>query len=223
MRADQHLIVVAPHPDDETLALGGTIYDHLRAGGSVEIVAVTDGEGADDRADREARAALALRRDEERRDALVRLGADRVPVTRLGLPDRDVSGHELLLPPELQRIFIAARREFPACVVALPWRDDPHADHRATARAGLEAAVRAGVDYVETPIWALYHLQWRRRLPPARLRRVAISRQAAAAKRAALRCFTSQLELLPGGRGPVLPHDFVERFADGHEVILTSA
>ena len=145
MRADRHLIVVAPHPDDETLALGGTIYDHLRAGGSVEIVAVTDGEGADDRADREARAALALRRDEERRNALVLLGADRVPVTRLGLPDRDVSAHQLLLAPELQRIFIAARREFPACVVALPWRDDPHADHRATARAGLEAAVRAGV------------------------------------------------------------------------------
>ena len=118
---------------------------------------------------------------------------------------------------------MAAQRAFPACVVALPWREDPHEDHRATARAGLEAAVRAGVGYVEVPIWAWYHPAWRRRLPPARLRRLAISRQAAAAKRAALGCFTSQLELLPDGRGPVLPRDFVERFAGRHEVILTSA
>jgi LmbE family N-acetylglucosaminyl deacetylase len=223
MRADRHLIVVAPHPDDETLALGGTIYDHLRAGGSCEIVAVTDGEGADDRAGREARAVLALRRDQERRNALALLGADRVTVKRLRLPDRDVSAHEPLLVDELQRIFVGARRSFPACVVALPWRDDPHADHRATSRAGLAAAVRAGLGCVETPIWAWYDLQWRRRLPPAGLRRVAISPAGAVAKQAALRCFTSQLELLPGGRGPVLPHDFIERFAGGHEVIVTSA
>ena len=33
MNPERHLIVVAPHPDDETLGIGGTIHDHLRSAG----------------------------------------------------------------------------------------------------------------------------------------------------------------------------------------------
>jgi LmbE family N-acetylglucosaminyl deacetylase len=220
MNPDQHLIVVAPHPDDETLGLGGTIHDHLRGAGSAEIIAVTDGEAADDMAGREARAAVASRRQLERRTALALLGAAGVSFTRLRFPDRDVALHEPRLAEALRQGFLAASRVHTRCLVALPWRDDPHADHRAAARAAIDAAAGTGLDYVEIPIWAWYDRRCRQRLPPSRVRSMTISPSAREAKRAALRCFTSQLEPLPGGRGPVLPSDFLEAFAGDYELIL---
>jgi LmbE family N-acetylglucosaminyl deacetylase len=220
MSPDQHLIVVAPHPDDETLGLGGTIHDHLQDAGSAEIIAVTDGEAADDMAGREARAELARRRQQERRAALALLGAAGVRVTSLRFPDRDVVLHEPRLAEALRQSFLAAGRIHTGCLVALPWRDDPHADHRATARAGIEAAARTGLGYVEIPIWAWYDRAFRERLPPSRIRSMTISAAAREAKRAALRCFTSQLEPLGDGRGPVLPGDFLDAFGGDHEVIL---
>jgi LmbE family N-acetylglucosaminyl deacetylase len=40
-----HLMVFAPHPDDETLGAGGLIERVLKAGGKVRVVFMTDGEG----------------------------------------------------------------------------------------------------------------------------------------------------------------------------------
>ena len=40
------IVVVSPHPDDETLALGGLLHDLAGRGWRVSLVAVTDGEGA---------------------------------------------------------------------------------------------------------------------------------------------------------------------------------
>ena len=37
------IIVVAAHPDDEVLGVGGTIQKHIRAGHSVNIIYITDG------------------------------------------------------------------------------------------------------------------------------------------------------------------------------------
>src|SRR6185436_8859728 len=38
-------VVVAPHPDDETLAAGGLIQRILRTGGTVRVVVLTAGDG----------------------------------------------------------------------------------------------------------------------------------------------------------------------------------
>lgn len=42
--ADTTLLVVAPHPDDETLCCGGVIQRVLRAGGRVSVVWITSGD-----------------------------------------------------------------------------------------------------------------------------------------------------------------------------------
>ena len=44
--ADTSLLVVSPHPDDETLCCGGTIQRVLRAGGRVTVVWLTSGDAA---------------------------------------------------------------------------------------------------------------------------------------------------------------------------------
>ena len=215
-----HLIVVAPHPDDETIALGGTIHDHLRRGGSCQIVAVTEGEAADNQASPEERAALALRRAAERAAALETVGAGAAGVDRLRYPDREVHAHLRTLERELAELFADALRGRESCLVVLPWREDPHDDHRACASAGVPAAIHAGVPYVEMPIWGWYDDQARRRLPSGRTWRLRISDAAGDRKRAALRCFRSQFELLPGSRGPVLPEGFFNAFDTGYEVLL---
>src|SRR6266852_506851 len=40
------VVVVAPHPDDETLGVGGMLHDLSARGWRVTVVAVTDGEAA---------------------------------------------------------------------------------------------------------------------------------------------------------------------------------
>jgi LmbE family N-acetylglucosaminyl deacetylase len=94
--AGTRLVVVAPHPDDETIAAGGLIQRVLGAGGTVDVVVVTDGDGYV-----EAAAALTghdqptapdfvalgrTRRDEELAAAAV-LGVPTGHVHFLGYPD----------------------------------------------------------------------------------------------------------------------------------------
>jgi len=220
MIGERHLIVVAPHPDDETFALGGTIYDHLRNGGTCEVVAVTAGESADERAGRASRRRMAERRRAERASAMVALGADGITITELHLPDRGVTAHAEALTRTLAELFARRGRRFRHCLVAAPWRNDPHADHIAAGAAAVKAAGLTGSACIETPIWAWYRPDWRSRLPRSRTHHLPISEGALTAKRAALQCFASQLEPLPGGRGAVLPSDFVEAFSGTSEVIL---
>src|SRR3954468_23450678 len=40
------VLVVAAHPDDETIGCAGAIAAHLRAGDEVEVLIVTDGRGS---------------------------------------------------------------------------------------------------------------------------------------------------------------------------------
>src|SRR5436309_3449421 len=67
-------LVIAPHPDDETLGCGATIARKTAAGTSVHVVVVADGSrghATDDLADHSG---LAARREAECRAALARLG-----------------------------------------------------------------------------------------------------------------------------------------------------
>ena len=76
------LVVVAAHPDDETLGAGGFLHAARAAAAQIELVVATDGEAAFGAADR--RAAPAGGRTAA---ALGELGLGDVPVHRLGLPD----------------------------------------------------------------------------------------------------------------------------------------
>jgi LmbE family N-acetylglucosaminyl deacetylase len=90
------LLVVAPHPDDETLAAGGVIHRVVSSGGSVRVVWLTSGdafaEGVEtknkikDPRPRDYRSYGTLR-EGEARNALTMLGLDRKALTFLGFPD----------------------------------------------------------------------------------------------------------------------------------------
>ncbi len=78
-----HIVVVSPHPDDETLGVGGTLQVLVGAGARLELLAVTDGVASHPHV-----AELAVRRRRELRCALGRLG----PHPEDGHTDHDAAG-----------------------------------------------------------------------------------------------------------------------------------
>lgn len=139
-RPGARLMVLAPHPDDESLAAGGLIQRALSHGASVTVVFITDGEnnpwpqralerriwiGAGQRA------RWGERRRGESAAALHALGAADVNVHRLGWPDGAVTWKLLddtaSMLGALRALIV---RERPT-VLVLPDLVDRHPDHSA--------------------------------------------------------------------------------------------
>ncbi len=89
----KRILVVAPHPDDEVLATGGVIQEHVRKGHVVKIILVTCGDG-------QRRGfflppkhfrRLGERRYSESLTALRMLGIPERRVIALGYPDRGIA------------------------------------------------------------------------------------------------------------------------------------
>ncbi|MGH8183327.1 MAG: PIG-L deacetylase family protein [Rhodanobacteraceae bacterium] len=134
------LMVLAPHPDDESLAAGGLIQRALARGAAVSVVYITDGENnpwpqrALERrvwiGPRE-HAAWAARRRAEADAALRALGAEGINVHRLGWPDGGVTWKLLdNTAAMLAALRALIERERPS-VLVLPDLVDRHPDHSA--------------------------------------------------------------------------------------------
>jgi LmbE family N-acetylglucosaminyl deacetylase len=102
--AQDHLLVVAPHPDDESLCCAGVMQQALRSGASVAVVWVTSGDGFEVDAmvvERSLRPrasgleSLARMRMAEARKAMTVLGVQPQKQYFLGYPDRGIA-HLLL-------------------------------------------------------------------------------------------------------------------------------
>ncbi|HEY2579023.1 MAG TPA: PIG-L family deacetylase [Streptosporangiaceae bacterium] len=202
-------VVVAAHPDDEVLGVGGAIALLAAAGTRLRLVAVTDGEyshaGAVDKT------ALARRRVAETAAALRVLGAQDAEVIRLRLPDTGVARHEEELTGLLRELTCG----FSICLA--PWPHDAHADHEAAGRA----ARRACPESLSYPVW-MWHwaLPGDPRVPWHRGLRVPLPPAVVAAKRAAIRCFASQFEPRRPSGQPVLLPCVVAHFSRSQEVLF---
>lgn len=78
----QRVVIVAPHPDDETIATGGVAQLHLNAGDQVISIIVTDGRNS--KAEGLSGDEMAARRRQEAEQAAETLGID---LCWLGLPE----------------------------------------------------------------------------------------------------------------------------------------
>ena len=87
---DRPFIVVAPHPDDESLACGGLIADACRQGLRGKVVIVSDGAGSHPNSKAYPPDRLRALREEEARQAGAELGLRPEDMLFLGLPDRFV-------------------------------------------------------------------------------------------------------------------------------------
>jgi LmbE family N-acetylglucosaminyl deacetylase len=209
------LVVVAPHPDDETLGLGATIAQLIAAGVSVQVVSVSDGEAALPGASPSDRARMAATRQHELRRAASLLSAPEP--TPLGLPDGQLAEYEDRLAELLVEILENAAVR-PWC--AATWRGDGHPDHEAVGRAAATACARTDAVLLEYPIW-MWH--WATPTDPAvpwgRARSSPTPDWAVVRKRLAAQCFRSQFES-SADSPPVLPSFVLPRLLAVGEVVF---
>ncbi|MGC5362301.1 PIG-L deacetylase family protein [Streptomyces sp. DT24] len=211
------VVVVAAHPDDEVLGVGGLISLLTESGVAVTVVSVTDGERSHPGSELVIPAELAGVRAMELREALAELGAPGAEVIRLKVPDTEVARHE-------EDVATALAALLPGAALCLaPWIGDVHGDHEAAGRAVLAAARTASVPCLMYPVW-MWH--WARpddpRVPWAAASRIRLPEATAARKRAAVGRFTSQTEAL--GPAPedaaVLPPEEIAHHLRAVEVVF---
>lgn len=196
------VMVIAPHPDDETLACGGTVVRLCEAGVRVRIVIVTDGSvhGAKE---------LAKIRQTEAQKAARKLGVSETDLVFLSYPDGKASEKSDQIAKDLAaQIWLCSPD-----IVFAPYRIDGHADHRAVARVveGLRENGKITARILWYPVWfwprgAMEHI-----MKPSLFRthrRMDIGAVDLMKKRDAFAVYRSQTQ----GAAPVLGKDFLASF-----------
>lgn len=151
LRGVGSVVVVAPHPDDETLGAGGLIATAADAGIPVHVLLVTRGERSHPDSPTVTPAELAPRRAAEFRAAL-RVLHPTAGATELDVPDGAVREHVDVLRAALEHRLAGAPR--PTLVVA-PWRGDGHRDHRIAGEVAEQVVdATPGTDLLAYPVWA---------------------------------------------------------------------
>ena len=151
--ASARVVLIAPHPDDESLAAGGLIQRAIGAGARVTIVVMTDGESnpwpqrvADGRMFIGAaeRAAWGRRRREEVRAAAAVLGVPPDSVRHAGMPDLGLTAALMRDPVASTEPLVSIFIETAPTLVIAPSIDDRHPDHSASYVLCQLALARAG-------------------------------------------------------------------------------
>ncbi|MDY7556037.1 bifunctional PIG-L family deacetylase/class I SAM-dependent methyltransferase [Cryobacterium sp. 10C3] len=155
------LIIVAAHPDDETLGAGGLLSGATRRGIPVDVLVLSDGEASHPESPTHSQGRLSRVRRTEVTDAVAHLA----PSARLhfaGLPDGDLERNReaaaralasVLGPPSSGAETITEGSAAGTWIVA-PWRADGHPDHALAGDVAAAGAAWSGARLLEVPIWA---------------------------------------------------------------------
>jgi LmbE family N-acetylglucosaminyl deacetylase len=216
------VVVIAPHPDDESLGCGALIAGTAELGLPVRIVVLSDGTGSHPQSALYPPVRLKIVREGEALRAALALGLSADAVSFMGLPDRHVPASGPAAERAAEQIASVARA-VDAGTLLVTWKHDPHCDHGAAH--AIACMARARLQHVRLrsfPIWG-----WT--LPPdhdvgeapARGVRLEIGDRLHA-KRAAILAHRSQTTGLIEDdlRGFRLKPDMIERFCSTPEIYL---
>ena len=155
-------VVIAPHPDDESLGCGGLLALLAQAGLPVWCVLVSDGTMSHPSSAKYPAPARQALRETELRRALAELGLNPHNLLTLNLPDGRVPGPGPAAGAAAgQQLTELLRQQRPATILC-PWRRDPPPHHPATSQ--LVQAALAQLPHppqlLEYVVWA-----WERSIP----------------------------------------------------------
>ncbi|MBN3948317.1 MAG: PIG-L family deacetylase [Nostoc sp. NMS7] len=145
------VLIVAPHPDDETLGCGGAIALLRSLNCDVQVLVISDGTLSHPRSRKYPADTLRCLREAETLSALKLLGVEVNHVTFWRMQDGSIS-------IQYQSVVASCRAyitEVAPQIIFLPWRYDPHADHRGTWKLihAVLHGLRLSPRLIEYPIW----------------------------------------------------------------------
>jgi LmbE family N-acetylglucosaminyl deacetylase/protein-L-isoaspartate O-methyltransferase len=215
------LLVVAAHPDDESLGAGGLMVRAHAAGIPVTVVVATAGEHSHPDSPTHSPERLAALRRVEVVQAVDEV-ASGARVLLLGLPDGALRSRVDVL----ERAIRDCLADHASALVAAPWRGDGHPDHTIAGEAAASAVRSVGGTLLEYPIWGWHWAEpsseeW----PWARARTVRLDREALCAKAAALSRHRSQVEPLSDAPGdePIVSETFSLHFSRPFETFFVES
>jgi LmbE family N-acetylglucosaminyl deacetylase len=146
-------LVLAPHPDDESLGCGGLIAAACQAGRPPLVAILTDGAGSHAGSRAWPPERLRAQRAQEVRAATAALG---LPPDRLLLLDQP-DAHAPLpgdagFAPLVSRLAGIATA-FGCDRILTTWEHDPHCDHQAAWHLAATVARQAGLRRIAYPVW----------------------------------------------------------------------
>jgi len=201
------LVMLAAHPDDETIGAGRLASMWARLVGPVIGVVATAGEACVDHVTTRPAEIAAIRMAEwQAATAILGLREGHA----LGLPDGGLERSHRALMEALHPVVTQVAREGQPVVLAAPWRHDPHPDHRAVGRAAAVVSRLLGVPLMEFGVWMSF---WSEpsSVAAAGQHLVVLDHDDRADRdhRAACACFVSQLTPLAPELTAVVPPDML--------------
>ena len=148
-------LVLAPHPDDESLGCGGLIQYLVSQNEQVYVCLVTSGDASHPNSIKYAAEKLADLREKEAIAACKFLGIDATHIIFLRAPDSLLENlkhkEKFSLILKLAKIL----EELKISSLILPWRRDPHPDHKESYELGRRAVeiFENDIQLIEYPIW----------------------------------------------------------------------
>jgi LmbE family N-acetylglucosaminyl deacetylase len=145
-------LIVAPHPDDESLGCGGAIALLRKYWMAVSILVLSDGTLSHPNSRKFPKEKLRELRENELLDAARILGLKKENITFFHYQDRHVPDENSAeFAPAIARLQQFLKAEKPQTIF-VPWRRDPHPDHRAAFQL-INAAKNKNHQIFEYPIW----------------------------------------------------------------------
>jgi len=214
-------LVLAPHPDDESLGMGGFIASACAEGRPPFVVVASDGAASHPGSRSWPPARLAAIRQAETREAVAILGLSPERLLFMELPDTRVPGEGEALDKAVDRLTdLIKLHDIRQMLVT--WRHDPHCDHEAVWHIGAALHARDACRVLVYPVWGLTRPSDEdlAEMPPRGWRLPVASYLDT--KRAAISAHASQLGRVvtddPGGF--VLPETLLAKMLQPYEIIL---
>ncbi len=148
-------LVLAPHPDDESLGCGGLIQYLINQNSPVLVCFVTSGGASHPNSIKFPPSRLAKIREQEAIAACEILGLDASKILFLRESDSKLKTLTSDQNKEISLKLAKVLMENKISTLVLPWRRDPHSDHRASFKLGENAIAMLDQDIqlIEYPIW----------------------------------------------------------------------
>lgn len=208
-------LVLAPHPDDESLGCGATIARKAHLGTRVRVFVLSDGATWPPGP---SAAENVTRRHGELLEAVEALGLPRDALVHGSFPEMGLG----TAVEELSDAVADAVRAFRPDDVYCTSPVDPHPDHGALGRATRRALTGSSVRILEYPVWQWHHPgTWLRMLKEGNRPEAVRTAEFMDQKRRALAMYRSQISMSRKGapdhtiRPPLLRH-----FLTGREVFF---